>query len=481
MGTLAKRPNECEILVVDDEEEVCLLLEAALKDMCRVVTCRDGKTALSHIEARDFDVVIADLKLPYVSGMDVLRAARKKDDFAELLVITGFASLESAAESIEIGVASYLFKPISITDLRIAVEKAIASRLFHLKSLMLMKHPDVIAPDVKNHIYDITSLFHFSQKLMFSLELPEVMRVILEEINDRFDTLYGVIAIRCQGFDELYAMPRVGVMAMADLRQSILANWENAFSFLNRAAFEKGELPVALFGGRHDAPFSFVTTAPVVLGISVMNKKIGSIALFGKKDFAPSPDDYQFLHVFTSFISSIIEHSYIDMHAKLQARTDGLTGIANHRSFHETLAREIARSDRNHTVFGLILMDMDDFKKINDSHGHLIGDAVIKDLVSRVLSIIRRADTFARYGGEEFGLVLPDTSLEGAQVLAQRICREISSTPFVYPQASVPYSVSIGVSMYDGKQPRLKDSLINDADKALYRSKTAGKSRISVN
>jgi two-component system cell cycle response regulator len=481
MGTLVKRPKECEILVVDDEEEVCGLLEATLSEVCAVTTCLDGTTALSLIENRNFDVVIADLMLPGMSGMDVLRAARKKDDFAELLIITGFASLETAAEAIELGVSSYLFKPISITDLRIMVEKAIASRLFHLKSLWLMSHPDAVAPDIKNHLYDITSLFHFSQKLMLSLELPEVMRVILEEINDRLDTLYGVIAINCQGFRELYAMPHVGVMAEADLRQSVLVNWERAFSFLDRQAFEKGDIPLLLYGGRREAPFSFVKTTPVVLTLSVMNNSIGSIAMFGKQGFAPSQDEYQFLHVFTSFISSIIEHSCMDMHAKLQARTDGLTGIANHRSFHETLTREIARTDRNGSAFGLILMDIDDFKKVNDTHGHLIGDAVIKDLVSRVLSLVRRADTFARYGGEEFGLVLPDTSLDGAKVLAQRICREIAAVPFVYSKASVHYSVSIGVSIYNGKKPRPKDSLIGDADQALYRSKAAGKSRISVN
>jgi two-component system, cell cycle response regulator len=480
MGTPVKRPSECDVLVVDDEEVICTLLETAVKDLCRVQTCHSGSEALSLIETRDFDIVIADINLPDISGMEILKAARKKDDYTELLIVTGYASLETAAEAIGLGVSSYLMKPLSIVDLRIQVERSIANRLFHLKSIMLMQRSDDIAPDIKGHVYDITSLFRFSRKLMLSLEVPEVTRVILEEINDRMNVLYSVIGIKCGDIRELYAMPCVGSENTADIRQSIVDKWDNAFPFLDRVAFAKNKLPFTAFNGRHDEPFTFEKTPPLVLQFTVMNRHIGSLAIFGKKGFSPSPDELQFLHVFTSFVSSIIEHSCLDMHAKMQARTDGLTGIANHRAFHESLSREIARADRSGSAFGLILMDIDDFKKINDTHGHLVGDAVIRDLVARVSDMIRRSDTFARYGGEEFALILPDTGLEGAKILAHRICREISATPFVFSQATVSYSVSIGLSMYDGKIPRLKNLLINDADKAMYKSKADGKNRVSV-
>jgi diguanylate cyclase (GGDEF)-like protein len=481
MPNLVKRSAECEILVVDDEEVICNLFSSTLKDLYRVFTCGTGKDALRLIDEHDFDVVIADLNLPDIPGMEVLRAARKKDDFTELLVITGYASLESAAQAIEIGVSSYLMKPISLTDLRILVEKSVATRLFHLKSIMLMKHSDTIAPDIKGHLYDITSLFHFSRKLMLSLEIPEVMRVVLDEINTRMNTLYSIIAFQCNNLEEIHCMPRAGAMRLEDARQSVIDNWNGSLDFFKREAFENNDIPLTLYSGRHDEPFSFEKTTPVVIQLSVMNKNIGSLLLFGHPDFAPTADQFQFLYVFTSFVSSIIEHSCMDHAAKLQARNDGLTGIANHRSFHESLAREIARADRSGTVFGLILMDLDDFKKINDTHGHLVGDSVIRDLVARVLGMIRKADTFARYGGEEFGLILPDTALEGTRILAQRICREVAAVPCSMPKLNVSYSVSIGLSIYDGKNPRPKDTLINDADKALYKSKADGKSRISIN
>ena len=115
----------------------------------------------------------------------------------------------------------------------------------------------------------------------------------------------------------------------------------------------------------------------------------------------------------------------------------------------------------------LIFIDIDRFKLINDTHGHLVGDAVIKDLTSRIGLMIRKGDTFARQGGEEFSLILPDTSIDGAVILAQRVCARINSVPFVFSDVSVPYTVSIGLTIYSGKNPKNKNALIAAADEAL--------------
>ena len=258
MSALVKRPNECELLVVDDEETICSLIETALQDLCRVSTCANAAEALvAHPRIPRFRRGShSDLKLPDASGIDVLKAARTKDDYTELMIVTGFASLETAAEAIEIGVSSYLIKPLTMVDLRLQVEKAIANRLFHLKSIMLMQRSNDIAPDIKDHVYDITSLFRFSKKLMLSLEVPEVMRVILDEINDRTNVLYSVVGVDCRDVRELYAMPRVGTMGIADARQSILEAWDNAFPFMDKISFIKNEFPLTVFGGRHDAAFT---------------------------------------------------------------------------------------------------------------------------------------------------------------------------------------------------------------------------------
>ena len=175
-----------------------------------------------------------------------------------------------------------------------------------------------------------------------------------------------------------------------------------------------------------------------------------------------------------------MEHGYSALLARQQAKTDSLTGIANHRLFHQTLEREIARANRKKGNFSLILIDIDDFKKINDTYGHQVGDAVIIDLTRRISAIIRTGDVLARYGGEEFGIILPDTDLFGAETLAGRVLTSVSSSPLIYSQFKISYTVSIGFVVYNGSEPVKKDKLIAVADTALYGSKRNGKNRVSL-
>ena len=235
-----------------------------------------------------------------------------------------------------------------------------------------------------------------------------------------------------------------------------------------------------MFKGRQDSGCTTEWKDSINVPMNVLGQSIGFISVFGDASVTHSAEREQFLYVFTSMISSIVEHAYRDMQAKLQAKTDSLTGVANHRMFHETLDREIARADRSGRAFCLALLDIDDFKKVNDTHGHLVGDAVLIDCTKRIASQNRRGDVLARYGGEEFALILPDTSIDGGGILTRRVCDAVAAHPFVFAQTKVPYTLSIGLAQYDGGLPRGKDQLINDADEALYESKQNGKNRVSI-
>jgi diguanylate cyclase (GGDEF)-like protein len=142
------------------------------------------------------------------------------------------------------------------------------------------------------------------------------------------------------------------------------------------------------------------------------------------------------------------------------------------------LLREMARTEREKNEFCLAMIDLDDFKRINDMYGHLVGDAVLKDLAARVNENIRFGDVFARYGGDEFAIILCDTSLEGAMALAERIRKSISSRPFELYEKSIPYTISVGLAMFNGRTPCKREELIAGADQALYASKREGKNRV---
>jgi diguanylate cyclase (GGDEF)-like protein len=339
---------------------------------------------------------------------------------------------------------------------------------------------DDIAPDEKDHFNDITSLYYFTRKLMLSLEIPEIMRITLEEVNSKIGAVLSVINVNLLGYKEMYAMPCTGSISSADL--------ENIFKDIDVKSLlftKKNDIETALkssitYKGKIGKTPNLDSLHYESIPLVVTDHIIGSLTVFFDKDSVQTSDHTQFLYVFTSMVSSIIEHGFSALQARQQAKTDSLTGIANHRMFQESLEREISRANRKKGIFGLILIDIDNFKKINDTWGHLVGDAVIIDLTKRVSNIIRVQDTLARYGGEEFGIILPDTDIHGTEILANRVLHEVSCKPLVFSQQELSYSVSIGIGIYDSNTPLRKDQLISIADDALYASKRNGKNQVSI-
>jgi len=161
------------------------------------------------------------------------------------------------------------------------------------------------------------------------------------------------------------------------------------------------------------------------------------------------------------------------------AITDGLTGIPNYRHFIEKLEEEVRRSRRYRTPFTLLLLDLDNFKEINDSHGHRHGDFVLKEVAQRLQQGLRETDLLARYGGDEFVLLLTQTDLEGGQRVANQILERLRK-PIVTDKDSHTIKASIGLVPFDGERPKTADDLIEGADNALYLAKESGGNRLFV-
>jgi diguanylate cyclase (GGDEF)-like protein len=161
-----------------------------------------------------------------------------------------------------------------------------------------------------------------------------------------------------------------------------------------------------------------------------------------------------------------------------QAKTDSLTGLANRRSFDEELVLEWRRSDRIGGTLALILVDIDDFKKVNDTHGHQVGDAVLKHVGEVLGRRVRQLDFAARYGGEEFAVLLPETDVAGARTLAQRLRKDIVGARVALPNGEgFGVTASFGVAEKNGFE-RAED-MIAAADQALYTAKNRGKNRVA--
>jgi len=177
--------------------------------------------------------------------------------------------------------------------------------------------------------------------------------------------------------------------------------------------------------------------------------------------------------IFKFLTGGNIENAY---HEEIYRLTtiDGLTQIFNKRYFLETIEREIARSHRYRRELSLVMFDIDHFKKVNDSYGHLAGDYVLKHLAQTVKTRIRREDCFARYGGEEFAIVLPEIDGLNAKPFAEKIRQLVEATDFRFENTSMPVTISMGVATLDGESTD-PQALIKRADDRLYEAKSSGR------
>jgi diguanylate cyclase (GGDEF)-like protein len=163
-----------------------------------------------------------------------------------------------------------------------------------------------------------------------------------------------------------------------------------------------------------------------------------------------------------------------------KASHDSLTGVWNHEEILSILRRELARAERDGTRVGVIMADLDHFKEVNDTYGHLAGDSVIRLVARRMLSLVRPYDDIGRYGGEEFLVVLPECRLEYAAAFAERLRLSICRRPLDTAEGMIPLSISLGVAASDPEHTEGTDPLVRAADNALYRAKKLGRNRVEV-
>lgn len=162
-----------------------------------------------------------------------------------------------------------------------------------------------------------------------------------------------------------------------------------------------------------------------------------------------------------------------------KACRDSLTGLLNHEEILATLGKELARADRHGQHVGVIMADIDHFKRVNDTHGHLAGDAVLRLCAGRMKTLLRFYDAIGRYGGEEFLVVLPDCSQDLAIALAERLRAAIGDAAMDTPEGMIPITLSLGVTVSSREEGTDADALVRSADAALYGAKGKGRDQVA--
>jgi len=224
-------------------------------------------------------------------------------------------------------------------------------------------------------------------------------------------------------------------------------------------------------------PFKAQNTGSVfVLPLVYERDVLGMVVLMFEKTNTLGTYEIELLEVLGNQAATSIANAKLYEEIERLAVTDGLTGLFNHRHFQETLAQEFNRLERFSEPISLLIIDIDHFKKINDSYGHPVGDAVLKKVSGIIRKTIRNIDIPARYGGEEFAVILLGTDTNGALKMAERLRKSIADAKFSSEQNAFNVTVSIGIST-NAREMRKKEDLVEQADKALYNAKRTGRNR----
>ncbi|HEV7500939.1 MAG TPA: diguanylate cyclase, partial [Vicinamibacteria bacterium] len=214
----------------------------------------------------------------------------------------------------------------------------------------------------------------------------------------------------------------------------------------------------------------------LALALRTQQKTIGALVLTGRRGTFDSATQ-RVLAIVANQAAGALHAGEMIAHARDVASHDGLTGLHNRRAFNDSLERAVAREDRQGGHFALLLLDIDRFKKLNDTYGHPAGDAALRNTAQLLTHHLRKSDQAARFGGEEFAVLCASTDATGAMHLAEKIRAEVERGRLVFDGARLSVTVSIGVAVWpsDGREP---SALVAAADRALYAAKEGGRNRV---
>lgn len=434
-----------QVLLVDDEPRMLSSLGELLKDRGFVLTsAANGGEAIRYLGQQPFDLVILDLRLPDISGHDIMDFMNSQQADANIIVTSGDRGIDAAIGALKRGAYDYLRKPYSPEELRKTVDNALKQRRLQAEN----RH---IAWQLESSERKYRYLVDSSPDIIYTLDHEGRFTFV----NDRVQQLLGFSREELIG--EHYS-----VLIQEDdvLRANYVFNEGRGDYRLSRNV----ELRLK---SRH-AKGEVRTFTHELMTIS-----------FNASDKSPEPDLTQ-RELFGTYgvARDITDRKRADELITYQAYHDILTDLPNRVLFKDRLGLAVLQAKRNDASLALMFIDLDRFKLVNDTLGHAIGDKLLQQAAVRLKACLRSGDTLARLGGDEFTAVLPELSDRQDAVLIAEKFLECLRQPFQLAGQSVHISASIGIAIYPG-DGESTDELIRNSDIAMYQMKAEGKNGYS--
>lgn len=440
---------ETTILVVDDEQFFLQLYSDMLKESnFAVETCSSGNEAIKRIQKGGIDVVLTDMVMPGADGLEVLRIAQLQSNPPDVILVTGHASTESAIQALKNGARDYLTKPFNPDELLHLLRTCVEQRRLLNENYLL-----------KTQI----QLFQRGQILASLIDLDRLLPQAINSMLQLFGEGRGLAFV----FDKKGRPIPKAILGIEDDQAEAIArdlsclnNNDTGFRFLDESEWSPGKnWPT----GVETVGFTHLSCEGTVHGGLIILNPEGS-------NFPENPYDE---HI--SFLSDQINLGFENAFRFTDARelmyTDDLSGLFNHRYLHLAIEKEISRSSRYGLKFSLIFLDLDRFKQINDTHGHLAGSKALSEVAAVLVDCVREVDTLFRYGGDEFTALLIETDEQGAKIVAERMRSAVEKAVFLQEEGiNTKVTTTIGFATYPDHADN-KFSLIDLADQAMFHGK----------
>ncbi|MCM2264123.1 MAG: diguanylate cyclase [Desulfuromonadales bacterium] len=439
------------VLVVDDEAFFRRLFSDILAEegTYEIETAESGEAALSRLARGGIDVLITDMVMPGICGLDLVRRARSLNNPPEVILATGNATVESAIQALKNGARDYLLKPCNPEQLRHVVRTCVEQR-------RLLDENTLLRSQIR--------LYQKGQQLSSQLDVDTLLHEALSLLlNETGEQIRGLAFFASQ---EVINRVICGTGATEEQAR-------NLAGVLLPHALTLGK------GGRLEAAqVALPDGAPADLRCFLLfplqadNGIQGALVLFNAEGH-PFPD--RLPHDGLAFLAEQAALGFQNACQYQGARdliyTDDLTGLYNHRYLQIAMEQEIRRAERYGLEFSLAFIDLDLFKNVNDTHGHLVGSGVLREVGELLRHCVRDADLLFRYGGDEFTALLVETDSRGAKVVAERIRKAIEEHLYDAGQGKTcRVTATVGHATYPVHATN-KQELIDLADRAMYQGK----------
>ncbi len=426
------------VLYVEDENDVRGFTSKLLSSLLRkVYVAQDGQEGLQIFEENqdDIDLIVTDINMPKMDGLSMGAAIKKINIEIPIVITSAHNDTNFLKRAIEIGVTTYAMKPIDLYQLVESIIKAMEPIILKRKLIELNLS---LESKIEQEVNKIKSILDAQDNIIIVTSKDEITNV-----NKKFLDFFGIT-----DFDEFIST-----------KKSIFDFFEEEFGFISKEQITK-----------QDSWIKYIKELSEIDRIVKIKDKMQEEKIFAVNvDYYENKCDY---YVFSlTDITKLKEKSNL---LEYQVSHDKLTGLFNRHKFDDIYSKEIKRAKRYENDLSMLIFDLDNFKQVNDTYGHLIGDEVLREIADITLNSVREQDISVRWGGEEFLVLLPQTNLAGAVAAANKIRTSILAQAVSSKFLNITASFGVAQLLKNDDET----SFMTRCDELLYEAKRTGKNKV---